>query len=117
MSDYHEPERLLDEKTKDITRILQSLKEEIEAVNWYNQRAAATDDEEVEAIVLHNRDEEIEHAAMAIEWLRREIPAFNEELETYLFTELPITEVEEAAESEGDSEESSSGDLGLGDMK
>src|SRR6056297_4144004 len=98
MSEYHESEENMDVKTLDTARILNSLKEEIEAVNWYNQRAAATNDSEVKAILKHNRDEEIEHAAMALEWLRRNIGAWEEELETYLFTKEPITEIEEGKE-------------------
>ena len=115
MSEYHELEENMDEKTLDTARILNSLKEEVEAVNWYNQRATATNDPDVKAILEHNRDEEIEHAAMALEWLRRNIPAWEEELGTYLFTDAPITEIEE--EAEGEEETGSSGDLKIGDMK
>ncbi|TYB85021.1 MAG: hypothetical protein FXF54_11980 [Kosmotoga sp.] len=105
---YHEDLNELSEKAKDISRALNSLKEEIEAVDWYNQRADVTKDEEVKAIVEHNRDEEIEHATMIIEWLRRNMPAWDEELKTYLFTEGSITEIEENGEGE-----SSGNDLGL----
>ncbi|MFW6119843.1 MAG: encapsulin-associated ferritin-like protein [Petrotogales bacterium] len=105
---YHEDLNELSEKAKDISRALNSLKEEIEAVDWYNQRADVTKDEEVKAIVEHNRDEEIEHAAMIIEWLRRNMPAWDVELKTYLFTEGSITELEEHEEGE-----SSGNDLGL----
>ncbi|MFO7882105.1 MAG: ferritin-like domain-containing protein [Kosmotogaceae bacterium] len=105
---YHEDVNELSEKAKDISRALNSLKEEIEAVDWYNQRADTTKDEAVKAIVEHNRDEEIEHAAMIIEWLRRNMPAWDEELKTYLFTEGSITELEENEEGEA-----SGNDLGL----
>ncbi len=105
---YHEDLNELSEKAKDISRALNSLKEEIEAVDWYNQRADVTKDEEVKAIVEHNRDEEIEHAAMIIEWLRRNMPAWDEELKTYLFTKGSITELEENEDGE-----SSGNDLGL----
>ncbi|NMR85112.1 hypothetical protein HKB06_04815, partial [Vibrio parahaemolyticus] len=64
MTQYHEPIDKLDEKTKDITRAIMSLKEEIEAVDWYNQRVAASDDETLKEVLAHNRDEEIEHAVM-----------------------------------------------------
>lgn len=117
MSDYHEPQEKMDEKTLDTARILNSLKEEVEAVNWYNQRAAATNDPDVKAILEHNRDEEIEHAAMALEWLRRNVPAWEEELNTYLFTNQPITQIEEG---EGEKETDASGDdkgLNIGNMK
>ncbi|MGC9384561.1 MAG: encapsulin-associated ferritin-like protein [Kosmotogaceae bacterium] len=84
---YHEDLNELSEKAKDITRALNSLKEEVEAVDWYNQRADVTKDESIKAILEHNRDEEIEHAAMIIEWLRRNMQAWDDELKTYLFTE------------------------------
>lgn len=105
---YHEDLNELSEKAKDITRALNSLKEEIEAIDWYNQRADVTKDEAIKAILEHNRDEEIEHAAMLIEWLRRNMEAWDDELKTYLFTEGSITEIEESEESEG-----SGNDLGL----
>jgi ferritin-like protein len=115
MSNYHEPVESLDEHTKNCTRALNSLKEEIEAVDWYNQRVAATKDEDLKKILAHNRDEEIEHAAMTLEWLRRNMDAWDDELKTYLFTEAPITEVEEMEESEEGS--SGDGDLGIGKTK
>ncbi len=93
---YHEPTSELSAEARDVHRALASLIEELEAVDWYNQRADVTGDEDLKAIVLHNRDEEIEHAAMTLEWLRRKIGKFDEELHTYLFTSAPITEVEEA---------------------
>jgi ferritin-like protein len=92
MSSYHESVDQLSEKAKDISRALNSLKEEIEAVDWYNQRVDVTEDAEL----AHNRDEEIEHACMTLEWLRRNMDGWDDELKTYLFTKAPITEVEEA---------------------
>jgi len=92
MSDqYHEPIELLDEETQDLTRAIKSIMEEFEAVDWYNQRMSATNDEELYAILKHNRDEELEHAAMGIEWLRRKLPEFDEELRENLFKEGPIS--------------------------
>jgi uncharacterized protein len=114
---YHEPTGELSLKTREIHRALTSLVEELEAVDWYHQRADVTDDEELKAILLHNRDEEIEHAAMVLEWLRRQLPKFDEELRTYLFTSAPITDVEEGAEEGSDvpaSRVPPSGDLGIG---
>lgn len=99
MKDYHEPVELLDEKTRNETRALNSLKEEIEAIDWYNQRVAATKDPELRQILAHNRQEEIEHAAMTIEWLRRNMEGWDEELRTYLFTDKNIAHLEEEAES------------------
>lgn len=113
MTDYHEQQENMDEKTLNTARILNSLKEEIEAVNWYNQRANVTKDSGVKAILEHNRDEEIEHAAMALEWLRRNSPAWNQELKTYLFTEDPITNIEE----DEDEQIEKSDNLGIGNLK
>jgi ferritin-like protein len=78
-------------------RAIVSLMEELEAVDWYNQRVEATDDDSLAAVLAHNRDEEKEHAAMTLEWLRRHDPALDGHLRTYLFTEPPVTEVEEAS--------------------
>jgi uncharacterized protein len=95
MSEYHEPVDQLSEKTRDYTRALHSLREEIDAVDWYQQRVDVTGDDSLKSILAHNRDEEIEHACMALEWLRRNMPGWDEQLKTYLFTDKPITEVEE----------------------
>lgn len=119
MSQYHEPVEELDAKTRDITRALMSLKEEIEAVDWYNQRFAASSSQELKAILAHNRDEEIEHAAMILEWLRRNMDAWDDELKTYLFKKGLITELEEQAMS-GEEPKGSRGDvtdLGIGSLK
>jgi ferritin-like protein len=86
---YHE-EGLSDE-TRDMHRAIVSLMEELEAVDWYNQRAEACKDRELGAILAHNREEEKEHAAMVLEWIRRKDPGFSKELKEYLFTESPIT--------------------------
>ncbi len=83
---YHEPVSELSAETREIHRAIATLDEELEAVDWYHQRIAVTGDEDLKAILVHNRDEEIEHAAMALEWLRRKMPGFDEELHTYLFT-------------------------------
>ena len=69
---------------------LHSLMEELEAINWYNQRVDACKDEELKAILAHNRDEEKEHAAMVLEWIRRKDSTFDKELKDYLFTEKTI---------------------------
>jgi ferritin-like protein len=110
MSEYHEKWGALPEAIKDQHRALASLREELEAVDWYNQRVAVTEDEELRAILEHNRDEEIEHAAMVLEWLRRRVGGWDEELRTYLFTAKPITEVEEHGGARDPS-------LGIGSMK
>lgn len=92
---YHEPLEQLSEKTRDLHRALVSVQEELEAVDWYQQRADATRDEELKGVLLHNMREEIEHACMLLEWLRRNHSDFAEQMETYLFTGKPILEAEE----------------------
>ncbi len=87
---FHEPVNDLSEKTRDFHRALQSLVEELEAIDWYQQRADACKHEELKNILTHNRDEEVEHAAMIIEWLRRQDKVFEKELKEYLFTDKPI---------------------------
>mgnify|MGYP002663449067 CR=1 FL=1 len=116
MSNYHEPVELLNEKTRNITRAINSLKEELEAVDWYNQRVEASSDEELKAIMAHNRDEEIEHACMTLEWLRRNMGAWDEELKTYLFTTGPITQIEGQAEEKIETSNIENG-LNIGKMK
>lgn len=91
----HEDRKNLSQKTLDLDRARQSIIEELEAVNWYQERIDATDDEQLKKILIHNRDEEKEHAAMLIEYVRRIDEAFHEELETYLFSKKDITEIEE----------------------
>jgi ferritin-like protein len=93
---YHEPIEELSDETRDMHRAIVSLMEELEAIDWYNQRANACKDPELRAILAHNRDEEKEHAAMLLEWLRRHDPQLDEQLRTYLFTDKPIVEVEES---------------------
>jgi ferritin-like protein len=95
MSEYHEPESELSPEIRNVHRALTSLKEELEAVDWYNQRWEACPDPSLKAILAHNRDEEMEHACMVIEWLRRNVPAWDAALRTYVFTTDPITEIEE----------------------
>ncbi|ODC04525.1 ferritin [Terasakiispira papahanaumokuakeensis] len=87
---YHEPVPELSHETRDMHRAIVSLMEEMEAVDWYNQRMDACQDEELKAILKHNRDEEKEHAAMVIEWIRRHDSVFDKELRDYLFTDGPI---------------------------
>jgi len=83
---YHEPLEELSAETRDMHRAIVSLMEELEAIDWYNQRADACKDRELKAILKHNRDEEKEHAAMVLEWIRRRDPKFSSELKDYLFT-------------------------------
>ncbi|MBE0550581.1 MAG: ferritin-like domain-containing protein [Rubrivivax sp.] len=87
---YHEPVAELGAETRDMHRAIVSLMEELEAVDWYNQRVDACKDPELRKILEHNRDEEKEHAAMVLEWIRRRDPVFDKELRGTLFTEGTI---------------------------
>lgn len=87
---YHEPVEALSAETLDMHRAIVSLMEELEAVDWYNQRMDACTDPELRAILKHNRDEEKEHAAMVMEWIRRHDPTFDKQLRDYLFTDKKI---------------------------
>jgi uncharacterized protein len=87
---YHEAVEDLSDETRDMHRAIVSLMEELEAVDWYNQRADACKDPELRAILAHNRDEEKEHAAMVLEWIRRRDARLSQELKEYLFTDVPI---------------------------
>src|SRR3954462_11326296 len=89
---YHEDE--LSDETRDMHRAIVSLMEELEAVDWYNQRVNACKDGELRAILAHNRDEEKEHAAMVLEWIRRKDARFSAQLKDYLFSDRPIAEHE-----------------------
>jgi hypothetical protein len=117
---FHEPLELLDEATVDHHRAMTSLREELEAIDWYDQRVKATSDESLAAVLAYNRDDEKEHAAMALEWLRRRDTALDANLRKYLFTTGPITEVgEDAAAAAGDASpgENGSESLGIGSLK
>jgi ferritin-like protein len=91
---FHEEVSELSDETRDMHRAIQSLMEELEAVDWYNQRVDACKDDELKAILAHNRDEEKEHAAMVLEWIRRQDSTFSKELKDYLFTDKPIARLE-----------------------
>jgi ferritin-like protein len=97
----HEDAEKLAVKTIELHRAIVSLMEELEAIDWYNQRADVCKDPQLKAILEHNRDEEIEHASMALEWIRRNSPKFNEALKTYLFTSGEITLIEKEATGDG----------------
>jgi uncharacterized protein len=117
---YHEPTTELSAETREVHRAIATLVEELEAVDWYHQRVDVTGDEDLKAILVHNRDEEIEHAAMTLEWLRRKMPKFDEELRTYLFTSQPVTQIEDSAEEESEAsaaETRGNDDLGVGKLE
>lgn len=116
---YHESLDVLKPETVERHRAIVSLMEELEAVDWYDQRVDATRDEDLAAILAHNRDEEKEHAAMILEWLRRRDPKFDEHLRNYLFIEKSVIEREEELEASGEGESSGSkdGSLGIGSLR
>ena len=87
---YHEPVSELSDETRYMHRAITSLMEELEAADWYKQRVDVCKDNQLKAIHAHNRDEEKEHAAMVLEWIRRKDPSFDSELKDYLFTDKPI---------------------------
>ena len=108
----HEPEDRLPSSTIDRHRALASIQEELEAVDWYDQRVEATDDAELAEVLAHNRDEEKEHAAMTLEWLRRNDPVLDRHLRTYLFSSEPVVAIEAAA-----AEDDGPPSLGIGDLR
>jgi hypothetical protein len=112
----HEPADQLSPQTIDRHRAITSLQEELEAIDWYDQRVNATADGELAEVLAHNRDEEKEHAAMTLEWLRRRDPALDRHLRTYLFTTEPVTEVEAEAEA-GAGNGEADGSLSIGSLK
>ncbi len=107
-------EAKLSPAASDIHRALASLQEELEATDYYNQRADSEPAAELKAVLIHNRNEEIEHASMLLEWLRRNMPEFDAALKTYLFTKAPITAVEAAGKDTANSQTASDGSLGIG---
>ncbi|MEW6211857.1 MAG: ferritin-like domain-containing protein [Acidobacteriota bacterium] len=93
---WHAPYELLKPESQDMARAIHSLMEELEAIDWYGQRMDVTHDEELRLILEHNRDEEKEHAAMILEWIRRRDPKFDQNLRQYLFTSGSILDIEES---------------------
>jgi ferritin-like protein len=117
-AEFHESEERLRPETMEHHRAIVSLMEELEAIDWYDQRIDGTDDPELRAILAHNRDEEKEHAAMALEWLRRRDPALDRVLRQYLFTEGSIVGLEE--DQAGRTPGNGAGDgasLGIGSLR
>ena len=96
--DLHVPREVLSQEGRLLHYAITSLKEELDAVDWYRQRADDTEDEQLRQILLHNMREEMEHAAMVLEWLRRNNGDFAGHLKTYLFTDKPIVGIERAVE-------------------
>lgn len=120
----HESADVLSPEVIDRHRAIVSIMEELEAVDWYDQRAGATSDAELAEVLGHNRDEEKEHAAMTLEWLRRNDPVLDRHLRTYLFTSGSILEIEHEAEHGAgaggavpDASDPDDGSLGIGSLK
>ncbi len=113
MSEYHEPVEELDDGVRDMHRALVSLKEEIEAADWYAQRMSRCADAELRRILAHNLREEMEHAAMLLEWVRRASPEWDGRLRKVLFTGVPLG-VEAAHEKTGVEHDGSAGTAGAG---
>lgn len=118
----HEAASALSEETINRHRAIVSVIEELDAVDWYAQRAEACSDPQLKAILIHNRNEEIEHACMALEWLRRNMPEFDQNLREYLFTDGDITQLEarhdsEAPHSAAETGQNRNGNLTVGDLK
>jgi len=116
----HEPEDQLSPEVIDRHRALASVQEEFEAIDWYDQRVEATNDPELASLLAHNRDEEKEHAAMLLEWLRRHDPVLDRNLRTYLFTSAPITGIEAEVESKDSGDSAATGEaggFGVGSLK
>ncbi len=109
----HEPAESLSAGTIDRHRAITSLMEELEAIDWYDQRVDATASDDLAEVLAHNRDEEKEHAAMTLEWLRRRDPVLDGHLRTYLFTDESIVAEEQAAEAAG----AGDGSLGVGGLR
>jgi hypothetical protein len=108
---FHEAPESLRKETREMHRAISSLIEELEAVDWYDQRIDASDDDALRRILVHNRDEEKEHAAMTLEWIRRRDPKFDEHLRRFLFRDGPIVGV--SAESAEDDEDAGDSDRSL----
>ncbi len=116
-ADLHEPAGVLGPEVIDRHRAIVSIMEELEAVDWYDQRLRGSDDEELAAILAHNRDEEKEHAAMVLEWLRRRDPKLDEHLRNYLFIDKSPLEREAELEHGGESGSAADGSLGIGSLR
>ena len=114
----HENESALKPETIDRHRAIVSIMEELEAIDWYDQRVEAAHDQQLNELLAHNRDEEKEHASMMLEWLRRQDTKLDEHLRTYLFTNKSLLEIEEEAEGkDGGKHSPGDGSLGIGSLR
>jgi uncharacterized protein len=113
----HEADDKLRDETKDNHRALTSMMEELEAVDWYDQRVDAATDAELKEILAHNRDEEKEHFVMVLEWLRRRDPKFTQELRERLFAEGSIVAQEQTDKGGAAAAPVADGSLAIGSLK
>jgi ferritin-like protein len=113
----HEDAKALGPEIIDKHRAITSLMEELEAVDWYDQRVAVASDDDLKAVLAHNRDEEKEHAAMVLEWLRRHDPVLDANLRKYLFTEEPLAALVAEEKAEPPAPVAPDGHLGIGDLR
>ncbi len=116
----HEDAAILGPEILDRHRAISTVMEELEAIDWYDQRIKASTNEQLRAILSHNRDEEKEHASMILEWIRRHDPGFDKHMRRFLFTTAPIREIADAAESGGESAPAAKacdGSLGIGSLR
>jgi uncharacterized protein len=123
----HEDKEVLGPEILDRHRAISTVMEELEAIDWYDQRIAASANDQLRAILAHNRDEEKEHASMLLEWLRRHDSGFDKYFRRFMFTSGPIREIADAAEGEGDAGSAGSpaappagsgdGSLGIGSLR
>jgi ferritin-like protein len=120
--DLHEDPKQLKPATIDRHRAVVSIMEELEAIDWYDQRIDAASDDQLKQLLAHNRDEEKEHASMMLEWLRRHDAKLDEHLRTYLFTDKNLIDVEHEAEHGGGDKgggatASADGSLAIGSLR
>lgn len=117
-SHYHEPPELLSDHSNDLHRAIASLMEELEAIDWYQQRVEACTDAKLREILIHNKNEEIEHAFMILEWIRRRDPLFDSNARTYLFSKSSIIQARKhIVDDDAAGDSSTQGSLGIGCMK
>ncbi len=115
----HEDAAILGPEIRDRHRAISTVMEELEAIDWYDQRIKASANEQLRAVLSHNRDEEKEHASMILEWIRRHDPGFDKYMRRFLFTSDPIREIADAAEGDAGAPAAKAGDgsLGIGSLR
>jgi ferritin-like protein len=113
----HEDRDILGAEILDRHRAISTLMEELEAIDWYDQRIQASANEQLRAVLLHNRNDETEHASMLLEWLRRHDPALDQQMTKFLFTKGPIAPAGTASEARAAAPKATSNSLGIGSLR